>query len=396
VVYGCVIFNNGWRSPDNAEGHGIYVQGADGNREVKDNLVFNNSGADLHIYENNTNYHLAGITLDGNVAFNAGTLQNVRNYRDILVGVDAPAISADRIVFKNNLGYLPPSAGADDAVQIGRDGINGGVAILNNYLPQGLEVNNWTIAAVSGNTVAAQGTNYTVSLNEAQASLSAAWNNNSYWVPPTGGGFLCGTGALSLSNTGGLSFSGWQNATGFDENSTSEIGNLGGTRVFIETNQYEAGRANITVYNWSNLTNVAVDVSFALTPGAPFEVRNAEDFFAGPVLSGVFSNQLLNLPMTGLSAAIPNGPMLAPQPTGPTFNVFVLLPRLVRLQALAGNGQVTVSWPTNAGNWILQSATNLSAIWADVTNTPALTGGMETVTHAISGNQGFFRLRPAP
>ena len=91
-----------------------------------------------------------GITLDGNVAFNAGALQAVRSYRDWIVGVDAPAVSADGIILKNNMGYYPPTSAAYREVQIGRDGVNGSVALLNNYLPQELVMNNWTIAAVAG------------------------------------------------------------------------------------------------------------------------------------------------------------------------------------------------------------------------------------------------------
>src|SRR5882762_9000796 len=45
LIYGCVVYNNGWVSPDNAEGHGLHVQGTNANTEVSDNLVLNNSGA---------------------------------------------------------------------------------------------------------------------------------------------------------------------------------------------------------------------------------------------------------------------------------------------------------------------------------------------------------------
>lgn len=392
LVYGCVIYNNGWRSPDNAEGHGIYVQGEDGDREVVNNLVFNQSGANLHIYENDPGFYLAGITIDGNVAFNAGAIQNIRYYRDTYVGVDLPAISADRIVFKNNLGYLPLATGVDDAAQIGRDGINGGVAVLNNYLPAGLELNNWIIAAVSGNTLSAQTTNYVVSLNQTQAVMSASWNNNNYVVPATSWGFL--------SDASALSFAQWQGTTGFDANSSYSL--LEGPvndQIFVQTNQFEAGRANIIVYNWSNLSTVAVDVSSALTFGMPYEVRNAQDYFAPPVLSGIYSNLPLNLPMNGLTVAVPNGPMLTAPSTSPIFNVFVLLPRLVRLQGMmAGKGQVQVTWPTNAGHWVLQSSSTISAAatWTDVPTAPVLAGSNEVVTNTVTGNMKYYRLRPAP
>jgi hypothetical protein len=100
-----------------------------------------------------------------------------------------------------------------------------------------------------------------------------------------------------------------------------------GTFVYVRPNAYEPGRANITVFNWDHSPTVALDVGGVLTVGAPFEVRNAQDFFATPVLSGVYSGGTLTLPMTGLTVAAPIGGAIAPTPTGPEFNVFVVLTR---------------------------------------------------------------------
>ena len=388
LVYGCVVYNNGWASPDNAEGHSFYVQSNSGTREISDNMAFNASGANFHIYENVSGMRLLGITLDGNVAFNAGALQAVRSYRDWVVGVDAPAVSADGIILKNNMGYYPPASAAFREVQIGRDGINGSVALLNNYLPLGLLMNNWTIAAVAGNLFAARTADYIVRLNQTQVPLATAWNDNSYSRSAVGGDFLLGSSAE-------YGFNDWQNATGYDNHSTYNVVNLNGTKVFVRPNRYEAGRANIIVYNWDNLSDVTVDVSSALAPGAAYEVRNAQDFVAPPVLSGIFDGQPLDLPMTGLTVAVPNGPMLTPPPTGPTFNVFILLPRLVRLQATAMEGQTQVWWPTNSGKWVLQSAESLSShtAWMDDTNTPVVVGGQNVVTNLNLPGTRFYRLR---
>jgi len=82
------------------------------------------------------------------------------------------------------------------------------------------------------------------------------------------------------------------------------------------------------VYNWDKLDKVAVDVRSVLDAGAGYEVRNAEDFFAPAVLSGTFDGQPLQLPMTGLTIAKPMAALQTPAPTGPTFNVFVLLPKI--------------------------------------------------------------------
>jgi hypothetical protein len=318
LIYGCVVYNNGWRSPDNAEGHGIYMQGYTGTREVSDNILFNNAGAGLHVYASETNAYLAGITMDGNVAFNAGAIQRIRLYRDWIVGVDSPAISADGMVFQNNMGYPQRTVGVDDTAQFGRQGVNGSVMILNNFLPQGLELNNWTTITVKGNVVTATLSGDAVDLNQTLPPASATWDNNTYLVRNGAEGFN--------NNATNLSFSMWKNATGFDLNSTCRVGTLTGTKIFIRPNRYAAGRANIIVYNWSRQRFVSVDVSQVLPLSASYEVRNAQDFFGKPVASGIYNGQPLLLPMYGLRVSAPNGRMVTPPPTGPVFNVFVLLP----------------------------------------------------------------------
>src|SRR5205823_2201882 len=108
-----------------------------------------------------------------------------------------------------------------------------------------------------------------------------------------------------------------------------------------------------------------------------------------------FDGQPLQLPMTGLTVAVANGPLLTPRPTGPTFNVFILLARSVRLQATAVDGQAQVFWPTNAGKWALQSTETLSpnSSWTDDANTPAVVGNQYVVTNLISQGTRFYRLR---
>jgi len=94
-------------------------------------------------------------------------------------------------------------------------------------------------------------------------------------------------------------------------------------QIFIRPNQYEPGRANITVVNWGNAASVSVDLSSVLYPGAVYEIRNAQNYFAGPVLTGIFSGPPIALPMTGLSLATPVGFDLPPSDTT-EFQVFVL------------------------------------------------------------------------
>jgi hypothetical protein len=81
------------------------------------------------------------------------------------------------------------------------------------------------------------------------------------------------------------------------------------------------------VYNWSRLKSVRVDVSQVLARNTAYEVRNAQNYFGRPVASGIYRGQPLVLPLAGMQVTPPNGAMLTPPSTAPTFNVFVLLPR---------------------------------------------------------------------
>jgi len=392
LVYGCLLYNNGWMSPDNAEGHGIYVQGDIGMRTLNDNIICNNSGAGFQVYENANGERLVGVMMDGNVAFNAGAIQQVRTYRDWIVGVDSPALYADGICLCNNMGYLAPGASTYPELQIGRDSTNGSVMLTNNYMPLGLLMNNWHTATVTGNLFAPHSTNYVVNLNQTLSPLTADWDNNIYIFDPPGP-------AVEL-NFNTYSFAEWQQVTGFDQDSTFVVGDLHGTKVFVRPNLYQPGRANIVVYNYDRLSNVVVDVSSVLAPGTRFEVRNAEDFEGAPVLSGLYRGQPLWLPMTNLTVATVNGPvngpLAAPPPTGPRFNVFVLLPLPNPLQIQRSGSSVKVSWPVGWSANALQTAPSLVSPvnWTDSPLTPIMTGDRFMISEPAGFARKFYRLRP--
>jgi hypothetical protein len=63
----------------------------------------------------------------------------------------------------------------------------------------------------------------------------------------------------------------------------------------------------------------------------------------------------------------------------------------------AGSGSATalvLTWPATNGGLTLQSTTNLAAsvVWSNVSLTPVVVNGQNTVTNVISGAQQFFRL----
>jgi hypothetical protein len=70
-----------------------------------------------------------------------------------------------------------------------------------------------------------------------------------------------------------------------------------------------------------------VDLSASgLNPGDQFQIRDAENWFGGAVVSGTYTGDPVTIPMTGLQVAVPNGVVPNPQPhTAPQFGAFVLL-----------------------------------------------------------------------
>lgn len=99
-----------------------------------------------------------------------------------------------------------------------------------------------------------------------------------------------------------------------------------GLQVFVRPNAYEAGRANIVVYNWGGAGSASADVSGVLRSGDTYEVREAQNFYGGPVLSGTYSGGSLSLPMSPVTpAAVIGRSSSTPISTGTVFHVFVLI-----------------------------------------------------------------------
>ncbi len=68
--------------------------------------------------------------------------------------------------------------------------------------------------------------------------------------------------------------------------------------------------------------------------------------------------------------------------------------RDARLQISRSSQNVSLSWPAEATDYFLETATSLPAVsWATVTNTPTVTTNERSVQLPLTGNAQFFRLR---
>jgi S-layer homology domain len=268
-IYGNLLYYNGYDSPDRGHGHGAYVQNDPGNvvKKVTDNIIFEQFGYGIHGYTTNTG--LANLDIEGNTSFDNGGLSQVSGWStNILLGGLQVALNP---IISNNFTYNQVHDGANNT------GYSAGCTnptISSNYLDSGtaLKLVGCTGITMTSNTFYGSISGFT---------QSQFPNNTYYSSQPTG------------------------------------------VKVFVRPNAYEAGRANITIFNWDHDPTVPVDLSGILSAGTYFEIRNVQNYFGDAVVSGTYDGSPVQIPMTGLSVASPVG-AATPNPTGPAFNAFIL------------------------------------------------------------------------
>ena len=113
------------------------------------------------------------------------------------------------------------------------------------------------------------------------------------------------------------------------------------TRHYLIDNRYEAGRAQIVVYNWGNRNDLLVDLSTVLSAGSNYQIWDVLNYAGGPVISGVYSGGAVQIPLNLTSIERPiradsNRDVLVH--TLPAFGVFVV--------SSEGNGLSTGINPT--------------------------------------------------
>ncbi|PYP46480.1 MAG: hypothetical protein DMD50_07605 [Gemmatimonadetes bacterium] len=224
-----------------------------------------------------------------------------------------PLVVRDNILF-NSYGY-----GIHAYTNTG-DGLLNGIHLEGNV-------------SFNSGTLSAQGTSGNIgNLGQPPANNMAMIDNMTYFSPGIGGSnWLLGSGD-GLTATGnyvvggtGMSQGTWTNAV-----ITGNTVITSGTKptqplVFVRPNAYEPGRAAVIIYNWSRQASVSVDLSSVLSVGRRYEVRNVQDLFGAPLVSGTFGGGTISFPMAGITPPTPVGLTSSPAPvTGPDFNVFLV------------------------------------------------------------------------
>ena len=318
-AYGCVVYNNGWSAPDRGHGHGIYTQNLNGTKHLSDNIVFNHFGLGIHGYT--VNSFLQNYLIERNAVFNNAhfaAYPNVDTGEQVLFG---GGTKIKNLKILNN--YLYQTLGLHGPMLAPDYGVfaNDNMTVAGNYIAGGSGGGNYLVSARSYDSlVFTDNTLYSTNgyLLRLRAAAGYSVDNNAYYGNADKG-FRNGR----MQND----FEGWRTATGFDAHSRYFQDVSPPNKAFVNVNAYEPKRANVIVYNWSNARSVKVDISHVLSVGDDYEVRNAQDYFAAPVLRGRYEGGLLGLPMTNLTVAIPVGwtETNAVPKTGMEFNVFVLI-----------------------------------------------------------------------
>lgn len=271
-IYGCLLYNLGGQPKGYGQGlgHNMYTQNKTGTKRVRDNIIFNGFRNGIDIYTEKGS--IEGYDIIGNTLFGASACANEGGKKmDIVIGGKQ---SAARILVRENLGW---ANGMGRHCEFGymNDG-HKDIRVIDNYFAGRVTFRAWEKIEMTGNKFFGEVTG-PVDTNK--------FPDNYYGPPPRE------------------------------------------SVAFVRPNDYEPGRANITVYNWAGSDTVPAEIGKVVPVGAPFEIRNAQNWTAGPVVKGVYDGKAVSLPMTGMDPLQPIGAagyLTREEMTGKAFNVFVL------------------------------------------------------------------------
>lgn len=277
-IYGSLIYFNGVNQFD----HGIYMMNEKGYKKLTDTFIFDNASHGVHAYNGARSQWLNNLHIEGNTVFNNGSIGYTTTSgryglfkRNLLVG---GVNVAENPVIINNYTYFP--GGLGEALNLGFRAGSSNARVENNYFAGGriqLAGKNPGVI-LEGNTI--------LTLGAAPRGVLPNSQNQWYLFRPAE------------------------------------------TRIFVRPNQYEPGRANITIYNWQKRDEVmltAQDLSGVdFEPGDTYQLRNVQDYF-DDVITGTYDGSAITVPMTGHTVAQPLGLGFKPSSTFPEFGAFVLI-----------------------------------------------------------------------
>ncbi len=324
--YGNIVYYNGFVGPTRNMGHGMYFQNSTGTKVVANNFVGDNAFEGIQIYGSGTS-SVVGFNVTGNTLYNTDSWPTPNYQYNLII---AGGAERQNIQVENNYSYFPSTA-TTGYVNVGQYTPGLDATVTNNVFAAGYSAFSFSMegqagpVAFTGNVVstnAASPVAVGIGLFSGQNLSDYVWNNNTYY----GGGVFSTAGydGNNLSGVQHLTFQGWQSSTGFDSNSTFTPSAPTGSWVYVQPNNYEPKRANITAYNWNSAASVSANLSGILSPGDQYVIQDAQNFYGPPVAGGIYAGGLTTIPMVGLPKAAPIG-FPAPAHTAPQFGTFVVM-----------------------------------------------------------------------
>ena len=311
---GCIVYNNG--TNDNLD-HGVYVHNEIGTKLISGNVFFDNFARGIQVYASSNNAAIRDVQVDSNVSFNNGSISSDVGSRQNIV-ISAQVLTSGMLARGNLLYFSPGENGIQFRLGDVDASNNQSIVVDSNFAvggAAGLQMRlQWAQAEVRGNTFS--GSSSTVVETGGNES-SYLWGGNAYYGDSTAPAWL--------QNGVTHDFAGWKAATGLGGTDQVIATAPATTRVFVLPNRHEAGRAFVVVYNFGLQASVNVDLSGVLTVTKPFAIRNVQDVFGTPVVSGTYSGGTVSIPMGGVQPPVPLGrSTVAPPQTGPAFDVFLV------------------------------------------------------------------------
>jgi hypothetical protein len=277
VYYGNLFCFNGW---DSQLGHGTYPQNNVGNtKTIKNNIFIDNFGYNIHAYGGSG--AVSDFIVDGNTCAESGAPRNTAT-TSILNG---GSIGVSGSILRNNRTYQREGI-FEGRMQIGYGTGNTatGMQVYDNYLVSpswSLVFLDATLTRFDGNTII---------------------------------GWFDGDGVGIGTNT---------NIS--PHPSDPVVYPTTDNQVFLTANDYDANRAQLTIYNWTLGNTVDVDVSSVFGATGTVEAHNAQNYFTDiqtlTITAGVIT---VNMQAANRTVATPVG-WTAPAKTFPQFGAFILV-----------------------------------------------------------------------
>jgi hypothetical protein len=325
--HGCKINNNGWWSFDRGHGHPFYVQNVDALGKLLKNCIC--YGAfDVCVQITGTDSAaILFVTSDGLILFNCG--HDGTNYfpAKLLIQEGGTVTTAGNSAHRNDHIWGKDVGTPFDLNSLGNSPILP-IEVTGCYVVgqpgffenQGLNIQQTTFVQYQLGGRKAQ----VIARATGQPYNTHSCDNNDIYALDSDTPFVDYLNSVATQRN----HADWVGTTAYDVHSTfTNALKPSVSRVFVQPNGYEAGRAHVACYDWAGIGTLPIDLSLAgLAPGDPYKIWHAyTDWYGTADYSGTYTGSPVNVSMTGwVPPDFIGMPGKHCDATGPEFAPFVI------------------------------------------------------------------------